>query len=53
LHQNQPGYVEERDSHRAERDSGLHDARIWGEAGTECTSNSKKVGTEDLNLMTE
>lgn len=32
---------------------GVRDTRIWGEAGTACASDSKKVGAWDQNLMTE
>jgi TnpA family transposase len=31
----------------------VRDTRIWGEAGTACASDSKKVGAWDQNLMTE
>jgi TnpA family transposase len=31
----------------------VRDARIWGEVGTACASDSKKVGAWDQNLMTE
>ena len=32
---------------------GVRDTRVWGEAGTACASDSKKVGAWDQNLMTE
>ena len=31
----------------------VRDVRVWGEAGTACASDSKKVGAWDQNLMTE
>ena len=31
----------------------VRDTRIWGEAGTACASDSKKIGAWDQNLMTE
>jgi len=31
----------------------VRDTRVWGEAGTACASDSKKVGAWDQNLMTE
>jgi len=31
----------------------VRDTRIWGEAGTACASDSKKVGAWDQNLLTE
>ena len=31
----------------------VRDRRVWGEAGTACASDSKKVGAWDQNLMTE